>query len=119
MLALINPTRLDYELSHENIPILAAFLRKDPGFSDQINILEQLSETLGDCVQIYLGDEYFLDTFFQRFGFYGTPCYLLLSQGHEQSRFFGQAHKEDLERMLQTYRTSNMEPDQRKKHRRQ
>jgi hypothetical protein len=119
MLALINPTRLDYELAHENIPILAAFLRKDHGFGDQINILEQLSESLGDYVQIYLGDEYFLDTFFQRFGFHGTPCYLLLSQGREQGRFLGQAHKEDLERMLQAYHTNNMEPDQSKKHRHQ
>lgn len=103
MLSFVNPTTLESEISHGHMPILIAFLRNDHAFAEQISILKDFARLVGGQMKICLGDEYFLDTFFQQFGFSGTPFYLLISHGKEQHRYFGQASLDDLEELVRNY----------------
>jgi len=109
MLSLVNPKMLEQEVLNAENPVLMAFLRKDKTFFEQIKMLETISKTCGDCVKVCLGDEYFLDMFFQQFGFSGTPFYLLLFNGKEQGRFFGRAAMDDLEDLLRDCGVTSMD----------
>ena len=100
MLSLIKPDMLKQGVSNQEIPVLIGFLRKKEAFSGQIMVLENLFQLYGDRLKICLGDEYFLDIFFEKFGFQGTPFYLLFSDGKEKNRFFGHAEVDELEAFL-------------------
>ena len=103
MLSLVNPRMLAREMSHGDTPVLVAFLRKGPAFSEQIRTLENLSEAYSHHLKVLLGDEYFLEIFFQQFGFSGTPFYLLIGNGKAQGRYFGRAAADDLEELVRDY----------------
>lgn len=100
MLSFVNPTQLEFEITHENRPIFASFLGDDSIFLEQIALLKEIDALAGEQLKMCLGDEYFLDTFFQWFGFRGTPCYILFSEGAERSRFFGYAGRQKLKEWL-------------------
>ena len=100
MLSLVSPHPLEQEVLNAEIPVLIGFFRQDKTFFDQIKALEILADIFGDRLKVCLGDEYFLEMFFQQFGFSGTPFYLLLSNGREHGRFFGYAVMDDLEDLL-------------------
>lgn len=100
MLSLVSPHVLEQEVLNAETPVLIGFFRQGKTFCDQIKALEILADIFGDRLKVCLGDEYFLETFFQQFGFSGTPFYLLLSNGRERGRYFGHADMDDLEGLL-------------------
>jgi|GEM_PF-1588656 len=98
MLTILWPEALNVGRVDENEGMLVAFLRADDEkFSEQIRILEEVAGVFSRRLRVGIADENFLPVFFERFGFRGTPFFLLIGRGEEKARFLGHATRGELE----------------------
>lgn len=100
MIFLLSPEVLEKEVFQEQRFVLIAFLKEAMVFPKQFAALKYISRRFESSLKVCLADEYYLNVFFIRFGFCGTPLYLLLKNGEEKSRFFGYAAPSDLEAFI-------------------
>lgn len=96
----ITPDVLDDWVRNADHPVLLVFLRKNEEYLEEIRDLKMLFNRLNGKLIICLGDEYYTRAFFKRFGFGGTPLYILMENGQEKGRFFGKASLTELEHFI-------------------
>lgn len=97
MIKVISPDDAKCEIFESNRPVLVACLRKEEDGPAQVAGLETVSFRFGDRLKVCVADEFHLKHFFRRFGFGGTPFFLLIENGGERARFFGRADADELE----------------------
>jgi len=59
--------------------------------------LEEIAGVFSRRLRVGIADENSLPVFFERFGFRGTPLFLLVGKGEEKARFLGHATRGELE----------------------
>jgi thioredoxin-like negative regulator of GroEL len=76
--------------------VLAAFMRINHGFAEQIASLREVYGDFANQLDVCLVDESSLPMVEKRFTIMGTPTYLLFRNGKELGRYLGYARPEAL-----------------------
>jgi hypothetical protein len=91
-------TLTDFEVdgSEAQKPVLVGCLHKNFEYKEQVEALQNISQTFGDQLEIFLLDVPLINAFMQKFRIFGTPTFLILLAGQERGRLLGQTKSEDL-----------------------
>ena len=95
MFTTIGADNFDSEILSEKRHVLLAYIRRDYGFKNQIEILEDLSKNYNDTIKICLLDENFARTY-KNLEIKGDPTFLVYYEGKEKGRILGKADREKL-----------------------
>ncbi len=96
LIHLIHPENFEQEVVCESKPVLILCMPRTEEFENQLNILEDIGRKYGERLKVALLDEGFIEGFKEKYGFAGTPIFLLLAEGKEQKRLLGLADREKL-----------------------
>ena len=106
MLRMMSPLECESMLLRESKPVLLACLRKDAEFQKQLEAVEEVHREVGDRLEIYLLDEDFLATVWEKYGFRGTPTFMIFSCGQTRAKHLGRATATVLSRFIYDYLNS-------------
>lgn len=81
-------------------PVLLAYLRRDKGFEQQLGALAEACQGFSASIEVYLLDAEYPEGPWERYGFMGTPTFLMLRSGKEQARLLGCATAERLKKFI-------------------
>ncbi|MEA2102996.1 MAG: hypothetical protein U9P80_10605 [Thermodesulfobacteriota bacterium] len=93
-------TRIDefnQGLVEENrLPVLLACISKDDDLEWVIHILEHVGQRLWSRIEIFLAIDDLVPFFMEKYGFEGTPSYILIQKGMPPEYMFGDISEDDL-----------------------
>jgi hypothetical protein len=96
LLCLIRPDNFMQEVMLSQKPVLLLCMPFDEEFCAQLKIAERVAIERAGQLKVGLLEEAFLDTFKKNLQITGTPTFLIMFQGKEQSRMIGLADRQSL-----------------------
>ena len=99
----ISPQEFESNVLHEAKPVLLVCLRKDGGFRSQLEAIEEVCRELGGGLDVYLVDEDYITTFWERYGIRGTPTFMMFCNGRGVARLLGRASAPTLSTFIRDY----------------
>ncbi len=99
----IGPQEFESNVLHQVNPVLLVCLRKDGGFRSQLEAIEAVCRELVEGLDVYLLDEDYITSFWERFGIKGTPTFMIFYNGRGVAKLLGRASARTLSTFIQDY----------------